>query len=97
MAPRDPKSPPSFMNGIEDRPCGGDKLARVSVVATRKDLHRRVDALSDTEVKRARIVLVDEVGEETSMESILVRHREQRVSGEEFDEYFGDLPRDAEG
>jgi hypothetical protein len=66
-------------------------------VATREDLHRRVDALSDAQVERARIVIVDEVAEETSVESILARHGERRLSAEQFEEHFGDLPRDGEG
>jgi hypothetical protein len=66
-------------------------------MATREDLHRRVDALSDAQVERARIVIVNEVDEETSVESILARHGEQRLSAEEFEDHFRDLPRDGEG
>jgi hypothetical protein len=66
-------------------------------MATREGLHRRVDALSDAQVERARIVIVDEVDEETSVESILARHGEHRLSAEKFEERFGDLPRDGEG
>ena len=66
-------------------------------MATREGLHRRVDALSDAQVERARIVIVDEVDEETSVESILARYGEQRLSAEEFEDHFGDLPRDGEG
>lgn len=66
-------------------------------MATREDLHRRVDALSDAQVERARIVIVDEVDEETSVESILARHGERRLSAEEFEARFADLPRDGEG
>jgi hypothetical protein len=66
-------------------------------MATREDLHRRVDALSEAEVERARIVIVDAVDKETSVEAILARHGEQRVSSQEFVEHFGDLPRDGEG
>ena len=66
-------------------------------MATREELHRRVDALSDAQVERARIVIVDEVDEETSVEAILARHGEHRLSAEEFEERFGDLPRDGEG
>lgn len=66
-------------------------------MATREDLHRRVDALSDAQVERARIVIVDEVGEDTSVEAILARHGERRLSAEEFEDHFGDLPRDGEG
>jgi hypothetical protein len=66
-------------------------------MATREDLHRRVDALSDAQVERARIVVIDEVDQDTSIESILARHGEQRLSAEEFEEQFGDLPRDGEG
>jgi len=66
-------------------------------MATREDLHRRVDALSEAQVERARIIIVDEVDDETSVESILARHGEQRLSAEEFEDHFGDLPRDSEG
>jgi hypothetical protein len=66
-------------------------------MATREDLHRKVDALSEAQVERARIVIVDEVDGETSVESILARHGEQRLSAAEFDEHFGDLPHDGEG
>lgn len=66
-------------------------------MATREDLHRRVDALSETEVERARIVIVDAVDEETSVEAILARHGEQRLTSEGLDEHFGGLPRDGEG
>ena len=48
-------------------------------------------------MERARIVIVDEVDEETSVESILARHGEHCLSAEEFEERFGDLPRDGEG
>ena len=66
-------------------------------MATREELHQRVDALSEAQVERARIVIVDEVDEETSVESILPRHAEQRLSPKELEERFGNLPRDGEG
>jgi hypothetical protein len=66
-------------------------------MATREDLHRRVDALSEAQVERARIIVVDEVDGETSVESILARHGEHRLSAEEFEEHFSDMPRDGEG
>jgi hypothetical protein len=66
-------------------------------MATREDLHRRVVALSEAQVERTRIVIVDEVDKVTSVESILVRHGEQRLSAQEFEDHFGDLPRDGEG
>jgi hypothetical protein len=66
-------------------------------MATREELHQRVDALSEAQVERARIVIVDDVDEETSVESILARHGEHRLSAEVFEERFGDLPRDGEG
>jgi hypothetical protein len=69
----------------------------LSPMATREDLHRTVDALSDVQVERARIVVIDEVDQDTSIESILARHGEQRLRSEEFEEQFGDLPRDGEG
>jgi len=75
----------------------GERVDTVPLVATREDLHRSVDALSEAQVERARIIIVDEVDKETSVESILVRHGEQRLSGEEFEHHFGGLPRDGEG
>ncbi len=66
-------------------------------MATRDELHREVDALSEAQVERARIVVVDEVDGETSVELILARHGERRLSPEELEEHFGDLPRDGEG
>ena len=63
-------------------------------MATREDLHRRVDTLSEAQVERARIVIVDEVDDDTSVEAILARHGEQRLSVEDFEGHFGDLPRD---
>ena len=62
-------------------------------MATREDLHRKVDALSEAQVERARIVVVDEVDEDTSVEAILVRQGERRLSAEEFKEEFGDSER----
>jgi hypothetical protein len=66
-------------------------------MATREDLHRKVDALSDSQLKRARIIFVDQVDDETSVESILARHGERRLTAAEFEEHFGNLPRDGEG
>ncbi len=66
-------------------------------MATREELHWRVDALSDAQVERARIIVVDEVDKDKSVESILARHGEQWLSAEEFEDHFGDLPRDGEG
>ncbi len=56
-----------------------------------------MDALSEAQVERARIIIVDEVDEETSVESILARHAEQRLSPEEFEDHSGDLSRDGGG
>ncbi len=66
-------------------------------VKTRDELHRKVDALSEAQLERARLVVVDEVDGETSVESILARHGERRLRPEELEEHFGDLPRDSEG
>lgn len=66
-------------------------------MATRDELHRKVDALSETQLDRARLVVVDEVGEDTSLEAILARHGERRLSPEELEDHFGDLPQDGEG
>jgi hypothetical protein len=66
-------------------------------MATREELHRKVDALSDFQLERARLVILDEVSSETSVEAILARHGERRLSAEEFGSHFGDLPHDGEG
>ena len=66
-------------------------------MATREELHREVDALSAPQVPKARIVVIDEVGEQTSVKAILARHGERRLSPEEFERRFGDLPPDGEG
>jgi len=66
-------------------------------VATRDELHRRVDSLTEPEVEQARIVIVDEVGPDTSVEAILARQGEHRLSSAEFDRHFGRLPTDGEG
>lgn len=66
-------------------------------MATREDLHRRVDSLSEAEVERARIVIVDAVDTETSVDAILARHGEEQLSSEEFEDHFGRLPHDGEG
>ncbi len=66
-------------------------------MATRDELHRKVDALSETQLDRARLVVVDEVSEDTSLEAILARHGERRLSPREFEGHFGDLPQDGEG
>lgn len=66
-------------------------------MATREELHRKVDALSEPQVRRARVVVVDEVADDTSVDAILERHGERRLTSEEFVRHFGDLPRDGEG
>lgn len=66
-------------------------------MATRDELHRKVDELSETQLDRARLVVVDEVNDDTSLEAILVRHGERRLSPEELEDHFGDLPQDGEG
>ncbi len=66
-------------------------------MATREELHRKVNALSEPQLERARIILVDEVDEETTVEAILTRHGEHRLTAEEFEDHFGDMPGDGEG
>lgn len=65
-------------------------------MATRDELHRKVDALSDAQLERARLVVPDEVDPETSVDTILARHGERRLSPQEFDGHFGDLSQDGE-
>lgn len=64
---------------------------------TREELHRKVDALSETQLDRTRLVVLDQVASETSVEAILSRHGERRLTPEEFAEHFGHLPQDDEG
>jgi hypothetical protein len=71
--------------------------ATLGAVTTREQLHRDVDALTAPQVPKARIVVIDEVGEQTSVKAILARHGEQRLNPEEFERHFGDLPADGEG
>ena len=66
-------------------------------MATRDDLHRRIDALSESQLERARLIVVDEIDEETSVEAILARHGERRLNSDEFEKHFGELPQDGEG
>lgn len=66
-------------------------------MATREELHRKVDALSETQLDRARLFVLDEVGEDTSLEAILSRHGERRLTPDEFEEHFGHLTQDGEG
>jgi hypothetical protein len=66
-------------------------------VATREDLHQTVDALSEADLERARIIFVDQVDKGTSLQSILARHGEHRLAAERFASYFGDLPQDGDG
>jgi hypothetical protein len=66
-------------------------------MATREELHRKVDSLSEPQLEGARIIVLDDVDEETSVEAILTRHGERRLTPEEFEEQFGDLPGDGEG
>ena len=81
----------------EAYPAGRLCRARVRRVATREDLHRTVDALSEAELERVRIIFVDRVDEDTSLQSILARHGEHRLETEQFVSHFGDLPQDGEG
>ena len=66
-------------------------------MATRDELHRKVDELSEAQLDRARLVVVDEVDGDTSLEAILARHGERRLPPEELEDHFGDLPQDGEG
>lgn len=66
-------------------------------MASRQDLHRRVDALSETQLEGARLIVVDEVAADTSVDAILARHDERPLNAAERDQHFGDLPQDDEG
>ena len=53
--------------------------------------------MSESQLERARLIVVDEIDEETSVEAILARHGERRLNSDEFEKHFGELPQDGEG
>lgn len=86
----------------EDRPSsapGGAvrRPATIWHVTTREKAHAVLDHLPEDRVDAALAALEAVEGRDTSVEAILARHGEERLSPEEFDRHFGSLPTDAEG
>lgn len=62
-------------------------------MTTREKAHAVLDHISEDRVDAALAI----EGHEISVEAILARHGEQRLSPEEFDRHFGSLLSDDEG
>jgi hypothetical protein len=69
----------------------------ISGVTTRERAHAVLDHLPEDRVEAALAALEAVEGRDTSVEAILARHGEERLSPEEFDQHFGSLPADDEG
>lgn len=63
----------------------------------REKAHAVLDHIPEDRVEAALAALEAVEGEDTSLEAILARHGEERISSEEFDRHFGSLPTDDEG
>ena len=66
-------------------------------MTTRDKAHAVLDHLPEDRVEAALAALEAVEGRDTSLEAILARHGEERISPEEFDRHFGSLPTDDEG
>lgn len=66
-------------------------------MTTRDKAHAVLDHLPEDRVEAALAALEAVEGRDTSLEAILARHGEQRLSPEDFDRHFGSLPTDDEG
>jgi hypothetical protein len=66
-------------------------------MTTRERAHAVLDHIPEDRVDAALAALEAVEGRDTSVEAILARHGEERVSHEEFDQHFGSLPTDDEG
>jgi hypothetical protein len=73
------------------------RLATIRTVTIREKAHAVLDHLPEDRVVAALAALEAVEGRDTSVEAILARHGEERLSPEEFDQHFGSLPTDAEG
>jgi hypothetical protein len=74
-----------------------DHTATIWTVTTREKARAVLDHLPEERVDAALAALEAVEGRDTSVEAILARHGEERLSPEEFDRHFGSLPTDAEG
>ena len=66
-------------------------------MTAKEPLTRDVKNMDGSRARKTRIVVADEVAPETSVDAILARYGEERLSPKEFDRHFEDLPRDGEG
>jgi len=71
--------------------------ATIRSMTTREKAHAVLDRLPADRVDAALAALEAVEGRDTSVEAILARHGEERLSPEEFDRHFGSLPTDTEG
>lgn len=71
--------------------------ATIWTVTTREKARAVLEHLPEDRVDAALAALEAVEGRDTSVEAILARHGEERLSPEEFDRHFGSLPTDAEG
>lgn len=63
----------------------------------REKAHAVLDHIPEDRVEAALAALEAVEGKDASLEAILARHGEERISSEEFDRHFGSLPTDDEG
>jgi hypothetical protein len=73
------------------------RRATIYIVTTRDKAHAVLEHLPEDRVEAALAALEAVEGKDTSLEAILARHGEERISPEEFDRHFGSLPTDDEG
>lgn len=66
-------------------------------MTTRERAHALLDHLPEDRVEAALAALEAVEGKDTSLEAILARHGEERISAEEFDRHFGSLSTDVGG
>ena len=66
-------------------------------MTTRERAHAVLDHIPENRVDAALAALEVVEGRDTSVEAILARHGEERLSSEEFNQHFGSLPTDDEG
>jgi hypothetical protein len=76
---------------------GSGAAGRIEGVTTREKAERVLKEIPEERVPAALAALEAVEGKETSVEAILARHGERRLTGEEYGRSFGSLPSDEEG
>lgn len=66
-------------------------------MTTRDKAHAVLDHMPEDRIEAALAALEAVEGRDSSVEAILARHGEQRLSSDEFERHFGSLPSDDEG